>query len=144
KDAQSKLAAAEANDQGSGQKLSSFEAQIATLTQEKTAAEDNAQKLQQQLNEKTATMTANAKAIKTKEDELELLNMTLAELKTELTIARAELDGAYGSRAERAAEVAAIKTSAEVVKLQNQVDRLKKELGETVQELEAITKETIG
>jgi small-conductance mechanosensitive channel len=82
--------------------------------------------------------------LKDKEDELELLNMNLVEMKTELTIAQAELDGAYGSRAERAADVAAIKTSGEVMKLQNQLTRLKNELAGTVQELEEVTRETLS
>lgn len=78
------------------------------------------------------------------EDEIEQLNMTLAELKTEVTIARAELDGAYGSRAERAADVAALKNNAEIVKLTNQITKLKKELAGTVLDLENVTKETLG
>ncbi|PNY26651.1 Uncharacterized protein TCAP_03421 [Tolypocladium capitatum] len=134
KDVQTKLAAAEAG----------ADSQIASLAQEKEVAEETAQSLRKELEEKTATLLEKNKAVKVKEDELELLNMTLAELKTEVTIARAELDGAYGSRAERAADVAALKNGAEVQKLQNQVEKLKKELGETVQELEGITKETIG
>ena len=47
------------------------------------------------------------KEIKAKEEEIDNMNMELARLQTEVTIARAELDGAYGSRAQRAAEVAA-------------------------------------
>ncbi|KND94474.1 hypothetical protein TOPH_01124 [Tolypocladium ophioglossoides CBS 100239] len=144
RDVQTNLAAAEAETQGAGQRLANVDSRIASLTQEKAAAEETAQSLRKELEEKTATLSGKNKAMKVKEDELELLNMTLAELKTEVTIARAELDGAYGSRAERAADVAALKNGAEVQRLQNQVEKLKKELGETVQELEGITKETIG
>ncbi|KAG6012630.1 hypothetical protein E4U54_007405 [Claviceps lovelessii] len=111
--------------------------QVATLTQEKKAAEETTKELKKELAAKT-------KEFRVKDDEVDQLNMTIAELKTEVTIARAELDGAYGSRAERAAEVAAIKQSSESLKLQNQVDRLKKELSATVEELEGVTKETIG
>ncbi|POR38137.1 Uncharacterized protein TPAR_01656 [Tolypocladium paradoxum] len=144
RDVQNNLAATEAESRGAGQKLAIVDSRIASLTQEKAAAEETAQILRKELEEKTAALSSKNKAMKVKEDELELLNMTLAELKTEVTIARAELDGAYGSRAERAADVAALKNNAEVQKLQNQVEKLKKELGETVQELEGITKETIG
>jgi cell division protein ZapA (FtsZ GTPase activity inhibitor) len=70
--------------------------------------------------------------------------MTLVELKTEATIARAELDGAYGSRAERAADMAAVRSNTELTRLQAQVDTLRSELSETVKELEEMTKETIG
>ena len=134
----------EAAGRQSGPRVAELEARVATLSQQRASAEERAQGLQRELGQKSASLAASSSAMRAKEDEVETLNMTLAELKTEVTIARAELDGAYGSRAERAAEVAAIKTSAEVVKLQNQVDRLKKELGATVQELEAMTKETIG
>ncbi|KYK55784.1 involucrin repeat protein [Drechmeria coniospora] len=144
RDAQSSLAAAESQSGGSGEKLTKLETEITGLRRQKTAAEENARNLGKELGEKTVKLEASAKAIKGKEDEMDLLKMTLAELKTEATIAKAELDGAYGTRAERAADVAAVKNGGDIVKLQNQVERLKKELGETVGELEGITKETIG
>ncbi|KAJ3479289.1 hypothetical protein NLG97_g8355 [Lecanicillium saksenae] len=92
----------------------------------------------------TADMKDKDKSLKKKDDEIDEINMTLAELKTEVTIARAELDGAYGSRAERAADVAALKNNAEVQKLSNQIEKLKKELAGTAEDLENITKETLG
>lgn len=137
KAAQTSLAAAESGSKGAEGKLAEINARVASLTKEKKAADEAAQKFEKELAAKT-------KQMKIKEDEVEQLNMTIAELKTEVTIAKAELDGAYGSRAERAAEMAAVKSSSEVLKLQNQVDRLKKELSATVEELEGVTKETIG
>ncbi|KAL7795280.1 Up-regulated during septation domain-containing protein [Trichoderma ceciliae] len=139
----------------------SFEAQIAALesenkkfvelssqldgaSREKLAAEEMARALQQEMDDIKANHASKEKQIAQKDSDLEQLNMTLVELKTELTIAQAELDGAYGSRAERAADAAAMKNNHEVLKLSNQVERLKKELAGTVQDLEAITKETIG
>ncbi|RDA83396.1 hypothetical protein CP532_4832 [Ophiocordyceps camponoti-leonardi (nom. inval.)] len=144
KETQAKVAAAESEGGGTVQKLADMDLRIASLTEEKAATDEKIQTLSKELEEKTARLTDKEKKLEVKEVELEQLNMTLAELKTEVTIARAELDGAYGSRAERAADVAALKSSAEVVKLQNQVEKLKQELGETVKELEGITKETIG
>lgn len=135
--AEKSLSTAQSGSKETGEKMAEVAAQIAALTQEKKTAEEAAQELKKELAVKT-------KQFKIKDDEVDQLNMTIAELKTEVTIARAELDGAYGSRAERAAEVAAIKQSSECLKLQNQVDRLKKELGATVEELEGVTKETIG
>ncbi|GAB0133828.1 hypothetical protein EsDP_00002222 [Epichloe bromicola] len=135
--AEKSLSTAQSGSKETGEKMAEVGAQIAALTQEKKAADEAAQELKKELAAKT-------KQFKIKDDEVDQLNMTIAELKTEVTIARAELDGAYGSRAERAAEVAAIKQSSECLKLQNQVDRLKKELGATVEELEGVTKETIG
>ncbi|KAH8178080.1 up-regulated during septation domain-containing protein [Sarocladium implicatum] len=129
---------------GEEQKLATLDADIAGLRAEleeasraQREAEVVAQDLQGQLDVKMA-------ALKAKEDEADQMGMTMAELKTEVTLARAELDGAYGTRAERAADVAAQQTSAEAAKLRDQVATLKSELAETVQELEEITKETIG
>lgn len=139
----------------------SFEAQIATLesekkkfaelssqldevSKEKLAAEEMAKALQQEMDDMKAHHATKENEIAQKDADLEQLNMTLVELKTELTIARAELDGAYGSRAERAADAAALSNQNEVTKLTGQVERLKQELAGTVQDLEAITKETIG
>lgn len=84
------------------------------------------------------------KEIKDKDEELERMNMMLVEIKMEMTIAKAELDGAYGSRAERAAQAAAISNKSELADLQAQVAKLKMELESTLQDFEAITKESIA
>lgn len=83
------------------------------------------------------------KEIKDKDEELERMNMMLVEIKMEMTIAKAELDGAYGSRAERAAQAAAISNKNELADLQAQVAKLKMELESTLKDFEAITKESI-
>ncbi|KAG5970285.1 hypothetical protein E4U56_007878 [Claviceps arundinis] len=128
---------AEENTKKLEKKVADMTAQVAALTQQTKTADETTKELKKEVAAKT-------KQFRVKDDEVDQLNMTIAELKTEVTIARAELDGAYGSRAERAAEVAAIKQSSESLKLQNQVDRLKKELSATVEELEGVTRETIG
>ncbi|KAG6116196.1 hypothetical protein E4U14_000391 [Claviceps sp. LM454 group G7] len=128
---------AEENTKKLEKKVADMTAQVAALTQQTKMADETTKELKKEVAAKT-------KQFRVKDDEVDQLNMTIAELKTEVTIARAELDGAYGSRAERAAEVAAIKQSSESLKLQNQVDRLKKELSATVEELEGVTRETIG
>jgi hypothetical protein len=110
----------------------------------KAKAEAATEQLRAEVNKHKSDIEAKNKELKENEDEMEQLNMSLAELKTEVTIARAELDGAYGTRAERAADVAAIKNSAENVKLNNQIEKLKKELAGTAQDLENMTKETLG
>ncbi|KFY19482.1 hypothetical protein V493_07942, partial [Pseudogymnoascus sp. VKM F-4281 (FW-2241)] len=71
------------------------------------------------------------------EEELDAKNMEIARLQTEVTIARAELDGAYGSRAQRAAEVASNPA------VQKELDALRRELGETIEEYEVLTKASI-
>jgi hypothetical protein len=142
-------------------RISASETRIATLTAELTAAA-TAQANQQ------ALVTEMEKELEEKEKEMERVNMKLAELQTEVTIARAELDGAYGSRAQRAAEVAAnpaiqreidnltknnASLSAEIAQLKDQdstskeaeerLKTLKKELEETIEEYELMTKASI-
>lgn len=148
---QAHVASAESSTKSSRAMLADVDSTIAALNAEldeasrsRSAAEASMQKLQKTVDAQKAELAEKKKMMKVKEDELELLNMNLAEIKTELTIAQAELDAAFGTRAERAADVAAIKTSGEIVKLQNQITRLKNELSGTVQELEDVTKETLG
>ncbi|KAL6871180.1 Up-regulated during septation domain-containing protein [Trichoderma novae-zelandiae] len=155
------IASLGADLQAHNERGGSFEAQIATLeaekermlelssqldgaSKEKAAAEEMARALQEEMENIKASHANKEKEIAQKDSDLEQLNMTLVELKTELTFARAELDGAYGSRAERAADAAALANQEKVVKLSSHVERLKAELAGTVQDLEAITKETIG
>jgi chromosome segregation ATPase len=82
--------------------------------------------------------------LEVKDEELERMNGMIIELKTEATIAKAELEGAYGSRAQRAAEVAKVTQNAELAELTTQNEKLRRELEGTLKELEAITKETIA
>ncbi|OAA59441.1 involucrin repeat protein [Cordyceps fumosorosea ARSEF 2679] len=128
-----KIKKVEAEGKRSGELTAELERAVA----EKQAAEAAAEALQADAKQKD-------KLLKNKENDVDELNMTIAELKTEVTIARAELDGAYGTRAERAADVAALKNNAEVQKLSNQIEKLKKELAGTAEDLESITKETLG
>ncbi|KAL7902507.1 Up-regulated during septation domain-containing protein [Trichoderma sp. SZMC 28014] len=126
------------------QKFAELSSQLDGVSKEKLAAEEMAKALQQEMDDMKTHHANKENEMAQKDADLEQLNMTLVELKTELTFARAELDGAYGSRAERAADAAALSNQNEVVKLTGQVERLKQELAGTVQDLEAITKETIG
>jgi len=117
-------------------KIESLESQLAEARTAKTAAEQAAEYKQKELDGKQ-------REIKEKDDVVESMNLMVIELKTELTIAQAELDGAYGSRAERAADLAAIKSSKEVVGLQTEIQNLKQELENTIKQLGDITAETI-
>lgn len=102
-----------------------------------------------------------------KQKQLEERESEVAMAQTELTMARAELDGAYGSRAQRAAEVAsnpaiqkeiddlntrnialteelaALKAGPGEGDLQKRMQLLEKELRETTDEYEAMTKASI-
>lgn len=136
---------------------------------------DLSSQLESAIAARSAAETAadqQAKELEEKEKEIETLNMDLARLQTEVTIARAELEGAYGSRAERAAEVAAnpliqgqidelnrrnASLASELADLQAasagngaankdmqaKIDVLKKELEETIEEYEQMTKLSI-
>lgn len=142
-------------------RISDSETKIASLTAELAAAA-SAQASQQ------ALVREKEQELEEKEKEMESMNMKLAELQTEVTIARAELDGAYGSRAQRAAEVAAnpaiqkeiddltkknASLAAEIAQLKGQgtsskeadekMKTLKKELEETIEEYELMTKASI-
>ena len=161
------LASAQATEQNYQNQIDEFERQLAEARESQrdpsdfnehnariSELEDLLAEAQEEERATTAEHAAAAKKLAhaeevqkklaAKEAELEDIHVQMAELKTEVTIARAELDGAYGSRAERAADVAAIKSSGEVAKLQNQLEHLKTELSGTVKELEDVTKETIG
>ncbi|KAF7856896.1 hypothetical protein EAF04_009657 [Stromatinia cepivora] len=80
-------------------KLSGHEARIAELSTAVAAAATTRVAHEKSLREKDRLLAE-------KEKEVEDISMKVAELQTEVVIARAELDGAYGSRAQRAAEVA--------------------------------------
>jgi chromosome segregation ATPase len=106
--------------------------------------------------------SANEKFQKATKD-LEESNMEVARLQTEVTIARAELEGAYGSRAQRAAEATnpLLEKEFEELQLKNlelagqvaslkdkpaddeKMKVLKKELEETIEEYEQMTKASI-
>ncbi|KAB8304544.1 hypothetical protein EYC80_003928 [Monilinia laxa] len=159
-------------------KLSGHEARIAELSTAVAAAATTRVAHENSLREKD-------KLLAEKEKEVEDISMKVAELQTEVVIARAELDGAYGSRAQRAAEVAsnpAIQREIDAMTnknkaLQEQMDalhnknfmlqgeiaalqaarspapnnaeaeaklkELKKELAETIEEYEVMTKASI-
>ncbi|KAI3555367.1 involucrin repeat protein [Colletotrichum abscissum] len=137
KEAQTTLASLNTNVQDMNSKLSKANEEVALLTTRLAGAEKAAVEKQQEA-------AAKDKEVKEKEEEIERFNMMIVELKTELTIAQAELDGAYGSRKERANQAAAVKSTVEVTQLKAEVDRLKEELASTLKELENITAETIN
>lgn len=146
-------------------KVVDFEAKIATLTQELAAAVAAQGTFKASIEQKEKDAQA-------KEKEMDEMNMEIARLQTEVTIARAELDGAYGSRAQRAAEVSSnpaiqkeiddltmknMSLSAELANLREaprssprgspdadaKMQTLKRELEETIEEYEQMTKASI-
>ncbi|KAF2116264.1 involucrin repeat protein-like protein [Lophiotrema nucula] len=92
-DARVEAATIQAELSQSAAKIDEAMAALQAATAEKEAAE--------------ARHVETSKALNAKEEELQDLEGEVVRLTTELTFAKAELDGAYGTRAERAAENAA-------------------------------------
>jgi len=168
---QSRLAESGARADELGQALAKAESRIGELTAELEGAKKSAHVLQEKeaqleastiaLREKEVEVERVSKLLEGKEQEMDDKNMEIARLQTEVTIARAELDGAYGSRAQRAAEVAAnpaiqreidgllqsnMQLKSEIETLRQgggRVEELKRELSETIEEYEVMTKASI-
>ncbi|KAM7211842.1 putative involucrin repeat protein [Rhypophila decipiens] len=148
---ESTLTALESQSKAQDVTITQLEGSLKESSGRMEAVEANLAAIQAKLNEADeAKATAEAKAeelaksLKEKEEELEQMNVMVIELKTELTFAKAELDGAYGSRAQRAAEVAALSKSSETQGLNQQVANLKAELTSTLRDFEEMTKESIA
>lgn len=158
RDMQNHLATAESDSENTQKRLAQIDSTITALNaqldeaersraeaeQSRAEVEERAGSLEQEIQQKQEALEEVQTALKNKEKDMDDLNASYVELKTEVTIARAELDGAYGSRAERAADAAALHNADQVEKLQAQVIRLKEELSGTVKDLEDITKEGIS
>ena len=100
--------------------------------------------LKQELVDKEKAVADKEKEMRDKDEEIDRLNVMVIESKTEMAFAKAELDGAYGSRRERAAEVATLTQSKELEGLTTQVAQLKAELASTLRDFEDITRESIA
>ena len=143
-EAQSRLAAAEAS-------MAAAQSQLTESNTARAAAQAELTTLQTRLKATTdAADAADAQAaqlqdsLKSKDDELEQMNTMVVELKTEVAFAKAELDGAYGSRKQRAAEAAALSKNSQSEELNGQIVRLRGELESALKDLEEITRESIA
>ncbi|KAK3297963.1 Up-regulated during septation-domain-containing protein [Chaetomium fimeti] len=144
REAESRVAAAEAA-------IAATQSQLADSNTARAAAEAELTALQTQLStasDASASASADAselqRALQAKDDELDRMNMMVVELKTEVAFAKAELDGAYGSRKQRAAEAAALSNSSQSEELNNTIVRLRAELENALRDLEDITRESIA
>ncbi|KAI1388476.1 Up-regulated during septation-domain-containing protein [Hypoxylon trugodes] len=136
KERNAKIASLESNSQDVQARLAAAEASVETISAQLQEANDARNASDQAVAEKE-------KQLKGMEEELHQMTGMFAELKMEATLAKAELDGAYGSRKERAAEVAALHNSSESVKLQNRVETLERELKATAQDLTDVVKQSL-
>ncbi|EMR66108.1 putative involucrin repeat protein [Eutypa lata UCREL1] len=138
-----KIAALEANLREVQPRLAAADANIEAITaqlQEVNAAKEAAE---QAAEEKQAEAASRQKDIETKQGELTEVTNMVAELKMEAALAKAELDGAYGSRKERAAEAAALYDSGEGAKMKNRIDALEKELRGTAKDLTDVVQQSL-
>ncbi|KAL2265207.1 hypothetical protein VTJ83DRAFT_6307 [Remersonia thermophila] len=138
---QARIAALEAEVQ-------SAQAQLSEATAARAQLGGQIAELQSKLHDAEAAETRLRKELKAKDEELDSLNTMVVELKTEVAFAKAELDGAYGSRKQRAAEAAAAAAAAGQSQaneeLNNQVSKLRLELESALRDLEEVTKESIA
>ncbi|KAI3400028.1 hypothetical protein diail_4862, partial [Diaporthe ilicicola] len=132
-----KIVSLESDTKALQDKLEILEAQLSSMNDQLKEADDTKQVAQ---DEKWKL----EEQIRVKDEELEQLNVSMIETKTELTIAKAELEGAYGSRSERAAEAAALTKSSQMQSMVEQSEKLKAELAATLKDLEELTKETLA
>ena len=82
-------------------------------------------------------LESKTKELESHRSETERFESEIVRLTTELTMARAELDGAYGSKAQRAADVSSNPA------VQKEIEDLKRELKETIEDYEVMTKQSI-
>ena len=121
-----------------------------TAKDELSAAESRAAALEADLaktssSSQAALTDAQSRSAKA-ENELRELEGEVVRLTTDLTIARADLDAAYGSRQERAAEVAKAAESEATQKLEMATQRettLRAELASTLSEFEELTRASV-
>ncbi|KAJ2983691.1 hypothetical protein NUW58_g6205 [Xylaria curta] len=131
-----KIASLETEARDVQARLTATEASIAVITAQLKEANDAKATAEKAVEEKESI-------IKAKEQELEQMTGMVAELKMETAMTKAELDGAYGSRKERAAEVAALHNTSETVKMQMRVESLEQELTATANDLTDIVKQSL-
>ncbi|KAI1506114.1 Up-regulated during septation-domain-containing protein [Biscogniauxia marginata] len=132
------------------EKMKSLEAESREMQTRLNAAEANIEIITAQLMDASNAKEAAERAVKEKETDIkakeeELAQMTgmVAELKMEATLVKAELDGAYGSRKQRAAEVAALHNNSETTRAQLRVETLERELESTVKDLTEVVKQSL-
>ncbi|KAJ8107102.1 hypothetical protein ONZ43_g6840 [Nemania bipapillata] len=131
-------------------KISSLEAETRDTQARLAATEASIEVITAQLKEANEAKDAAERAvqeresiIKAKEQELEQMTGMVAELKMETAMTKAELDGAYGSRKQRAAEVAALHNTSESVKMQTRLESLERELISTANDLTDVVKQSL-
>ncbi|KKY28885.1 putative involucrin repeat protein [Phaeomoniella chlamydospora] len=107
----------------------------AALSAARNDIEIRAQQHEQQLRELSEAKEQAEIDARRSQEELTALEGEVARAQTELTVVRAELDGAYGTRAQRAADVSSNPV------IQREMDELNDKNTSLVQQLESVQKE---
>ncbi|KAI0192633.1 involucrin repeat protein [Xylaria flabelliformis] len=131
-----RIVSLEAETRDMGDRLAATETSIEMIKTQLQEANDAKATAERAVEEKE-------RIIKTQEQELEQMTGMVAELKMETAMTKAELDGAYGSRKQRAAEVAALHNTSESSKLQMRVESLEQELEATANDLTGVVKQSL-
>ncbi|KAI1404146.1 Up-regulated during septation-domain-containing protein [Hypoxylon fuscum] len=131
-----KIQSLESNNKEIQGRLAATEANIEAITAQLQEANDARDAAAKDVEDK-------ARVLKAKEDELHEMTGMVAELKMEATLAKAELDGAYGTRKERAAELAALQNTSESTKMQSRMDALEQELKGTAKDLADVVRQSV-
>ncbi|KAK8086676.1 hypothetical protein PG994_001650 [Apiospora phragmitis] len=150
KERNAKIASLESDSRDIQMRLSTAEANVAIARAQLQDANEAKRETDNAIAAKEADVAAKTDELKSKQSEIDELMGMVAEYKMRATMAEAELDGAYGSRRERALEAAKLydkdgtkQLQARVDELQPRVAELETELRGTVKDLKDITKQAI-
>ena len=138
-----RIAALEAGTKELQARIAEAEAEIRSITAQLQEANEAKNAAEQAAKEKQAEVDSKQKEIEENQKELGETMGMVAELKMEAALAKAELDGAYGSRKERAAEAAALYDTSETAKQQNRIAALEKELKGTAKDLTDVVQQSL-
>lgn len=120
-----------------------FSAKVQRLCAQATTLHDKQYSLREQLATEQGHLADEREVSRSHEAEKDNLGAEVARLQTEVTIARAELDGAGGTRAQRAAEESVPRLEQEIREATSRNGDLTRELQELVNEHEALVKQGV-
>lgn len=136
KERNARIATLESSTKEISTRLAQSEAELEQITAQLEEAEEAKATAEKAVDDKQAQMKA-------KNEELENMTALYAELKLEATMARAELEGAYGSRSQRAAEIAALHDTSQISKVQQRTQTLEQELKATAKDLADVVAQSL-
>ena len=146
---------AQAHAKGLEEQIEELEARVEEMSDDAMMSRAEAEARVREAEEKHGALTeqlavstkakeeAETKHAETKE-EMEGLESELIRLSTELAMAKAELEGAYGSRAERAKEAHSASLNAQLASLQSEHETLRSIHTATLAELEEMRKRALA